>query len=488
MSMAQAAAGGPATRDPSNAELEGERGQPEKSSSPRVHIFGPPGAGKTTLAAVLALRLKVPHFELDAIASEMGWDSDFNPILPRDERIHALETIVRNHDGWIIEGSSTDWADAALDAADTIVWLDPPERAALARVVSRHVCESAERVRSAGSARKTISALRHQRLRDFKKFVGYTHNYFRSGSVKVPFTRAASITHVARYAPKILQFRRSLSQLDVEHIVEAVQFKHSRGREIIGNSTSEYAILHQSDDIPEFYDHSMYGPGTYDAFIWRVQQKFILDAVRPLLTKASRYLDFACGTGRIMKEIAPYVGETTGLDTSQTMINQARSTLPTANFECTDLLSDGRAQQARYDLITAFRFFLNTEPEIRAPVLMTLAAMLADADARLVFNIHGHGRSALGLSEAYRRLRRWPPVHLMSKREALQLISDAGLEVEACRGFGLTIARLYRSRLRGIAQTLDAAGAKAGWTGFFAQDLVFVCRQAPIKSTRWAAM
>jgi len=70
--------------------------------------------------------------ELDALVHVPNWTET------SDEDLRAIvEPIVRS-DGWVIDGTyRTKLGNLALDAADTIVWLDLPLRVWLARLLRR---------------------------------------------------------------------------------------------------------------------------------------------------------------------------------------------------------------------------------------------------------------------------------------------------------------------------------------------------------------
>jgi adenylate kinase family enzyme len=86
-----------------------------------VHIIGPSGAGKTTLAGQLGQRLGLPVYDLDHIAfTDTHWT-----IRRRAEKARAVEEILQQP-GWIVEGGHLGWTEPLLDAADAIIWLDMP--------------------------------------------------------------------------------------------------------------------------------------------------------------------------------------------------------------------------------------------------------------------------------------------------------------------------------------------------------------------------
>ncbi|MEA2635271.1 MAG: hypothetical protein QOH92_2038 [Chloroflexota bacterium] len=85
----------------------------------KVHVIGPSGAGKTTLARELGARLGVPVYPLDQIAfTDTHW-----MIRPLPDKVQAVREILQQP-GWVAEGGHVGWTDPLLDAADVIIWLD----------------------------------------------------------------------------------------------------------------------------------------------------------------------------------------------------------------------------------------------------------------------------------------------------------------------------------------------------------------------------
>jgi adenylate kinase family enzyme len=85
----------------------------------KVHMIGPSGAGKTTLARDLSERLGVPVYPLDPIAfTDTRWT-----IRPLSDKMAAVREILQQP-GWVAEGGHVGWTEPLLDAADIIIWLD----------------------------------------------------------------------------------------------------------------------------------------------------------------------------------------------------------------------------------------------------------------------------------------------------------------------------------------------------------------------------
>jgi len=94
----------------------------------KVHVIGPSGAGKTTLACELGKRLGLPVYQLDDIAfTDTHWT-----IRPLPDKMKAVGDILREP-GWVVEGGHVGWTVPLLNAADVIIWLEIPLATTVAR-------------------------------------------------------------------------------------------------------------------------------------------------------------------------------------------------------------------------------------------------------------------------------------------------------------------------------------------------------------------
>jgi adenylate kinase family enzyme len=103
-------------------------------------MVGVSGSGKSTLGRDLAARLAVPYVELDAIFHQPNWTP-----LPEDQLRRRVAAIAAE-DGWVIDGNYSAVRQLVWARADTVVWLDPPRRSVMRRIIWRTVRRAAGRV------------------------------------------------------------------------------------------------------------------------------------------------------------------------------------------------------------------------------------------------------------------------------------------------------------------------------------------------------
>ena len=116
-----------------------------------------------------------------------------------------------------------------------------------------------------------------------------------------------------------------------------------------------------------------------------------------------RYLDFACGTGRVTQLLAPFAQQVVGVDVSESMMSIAMARLPEARFLHADITraDDNKAHDlGLFNLIRSFRFFGNAEDSLRVAVLRALHERLADDGILLINNHRNPNAIAMRLQRA----------------------------------------------------------------------------------------
>ena len=159
------------------------------------------------------------------------------------------------------------------------------------------------------------------------------------------------------------------------------------------------------------------------------------------------YLDAACGTGRITQVVAPLAREAMGVDVSASMLDVARSKGIEADLVCVDLAELSSYSDKKFDLVTAFRFFPNAEPELRLRVISALTELMHPG-ALFIFNNHQNDASLFAKT---RRLLGRPVRESWNSVPFEAEISHFGLRVVQRMGVGyLPLGRRIR-----LPQRLD---------------------------------
>jgi adenylate kinase family enzyme len=117
----------------------------------RIIVVGPPGAGKSTLAASIATALGYPHVELDSLWWDEAW-TEAGPDRFRERLASRLGT------AWVVDGNYFDNGsrEHIWPSADTVVWLDLPRRITFSRVVWRSANRVVRRTELWNGNRETV--------------------------------------------------------------------------------------------------------------------------------------------------------------------------------------------------------------------------------------------------------------------------------------------------------------------------------------------
>jgi SAM-dependent methyltransferase len=198
-----------------------------------------------------------------------------------------------------------------------------------------------------------------------------------------------------------------------------------------------YSTHFETRDTAHKYETGEYAPGTYADLLWRIEQDQLRAIVEEMKKTRPRLeaLDFASGTGRITAFMENLADAVTGIEISQSMCDIALKKVRHARILCADILAPGSPIEGKYDLITAFRFFLNADPSLRLPALKSLAARLKDRQSVLVFNNHGNLWSHKLLLWPFHQLRRLGKGrgvtgNYLTAAAMLPLLAEAGLQLQ----------------------------------------------------------
>lgn len=118
-----------------------------------------------------------------------------------------------------------------------------------------------------------------------------------------------------------------------------------------------------------------------------IHERRILSKVIPdtFPNGVDRYLDFACGTGRITQLVSSYAKQPMAVDISESMLARAREKCPGVTFHLADLTKD-KVDFDPFDLVTSFRFFGNAQQELRESVIAVLKGLVKPGGYLIVNN------------------------------------------------------------------------------------------------------
>jgi SAM-dependent methyltransferase len=236
------------------------------------------------------------------------------------------------------------------------------------------------------------------------------------------------------------------------------------------------------------YDRSL--ANRFELAIFDLEHVLLLDLFRRLRSSdpTTRYLDFACGTGRILAVFKDLIHSKVGVDTSPGQLELASHKVPDAELVCGNVVTNPELLSGRqFDLITSFRLLLNLEPDNRVPILRALRAHLAPGGYLIVDN-HMNRYSMLGLiallAHKVLRVPRKPLVpagrrgiiSTLSEREMRRTLAAAGLQIrEVHRIF---VFPGYKSLLllpRRWLVPLEARLSRVPLVNLLSKNQIYVC-------------
>ena len=214
-----------------------------------------------------------------------------------------------------------------------------------------------------------------------------------------------------------------------------------------GEALVGYRMAHQDANHARYYDRDFWSPSSAKGLNWEIEQR-ILDRVfeRHLHPPPSRAVDFACGTGRVLQYLEGRVNETIGIDVSAQMLALARPRCSRSQLVQHDVTVTPLVDLPHpIHLVTAFRFFLNAEPNLRRDGLAWMRSVLRP-NGVLVANFHLNPASLRG---RYLRMR-WAGrqrVPMLAPRAADEMLAAAGFDVLARYGYEYLPYRREGTRL-----------------------------------------
>jgi SAM-dependent methyltransferase len=242
---------------------------------------------------------------------------------------------------------------------------------------------------------------------------------------------------------------------------------------------NDYRRRHTGDaSVATGYDERLFRQGTYESMLWERERALLDRMVDGFVPRRDAMLDFACGTARVLAHLEDRFGDATGLDISPDMLANARAKLKRARLVCGDATRQPDVVKGPFDLITAFRFFLNAQPALRDEAMHWLVSKLCDETSVLFFNIHGNRFSTRQLVARIKKLQ-GKEVHWMSRGEVERLVARHGLEVVDWQGLIYVDKFVYKHVPRFVWRALEGTFELLHAPRGMSVNLYFTCRRAP---------
>ncbi|GAB3915622.1 hypothetical protein GCM10011575_46940 [Microlunatus endophyticus] len=242
-----------------------------------------------------------------------------------------------------------------------------------------------------------------------------------------------------------------------------------------------YSAHFANEHEAERYDTDQYAPSAYATLLWEIEQQQLDEVLGTMAPRQFDHLDFACGTGRVLQHVVPQAASSTAIDVSEAMAARARARVPSATVITRDITRGGEIEGS-YDVVTAFRFILNAEPQLREAGLNALAARLRNSSSILIFNNHGHLLSHKALLAVphwiRRRGARRQSGNLMTHRKVVVTARQSGLQVQRVAGCGVLGGRLAKMIPRSAAVRIERWAARSPLSWFGSNQLYVARRES----------
>jgi len=226
-------------------------------------------------------------------------------------------------------------------------------------------------------------------------------------------------------------------------------------------------------EYEEYYQNK-----AWQRFLWSREQEILLKILEKYFTGRNVHLlDFACGTGRITEFLENHVKTSTGVDVSDSMLAVARKKLKRTEIIKADITVENILKPRKFNLITAFRFFLNAEPELRSATIKALVELL-DEDGYLVFNNHQNSGSPwIRLRHAhYQKKNPEGTFNVMNIEQMKMLAEESGLQIVEIYPVGFFHPPKVPLWFR-LNRAIDWAADKFRFMNKFSENPIAVCRR-----------
>jgi len=231
---------------------------------------------------------------------------------------------------------------------------------------------------------------------------------------------------------------------------------------MVEDYTRRFATQEAVTEYLNLYDEDAHN---YANVLHRIELTVLDSLLEPVSTGDLEYLDFATGTGRIIAHLEARFASSTGIDISPQMIAACSKRSSVSRLRCEDITST--SPDAQYDVITAFRFFLNANAELRVAVLCAIRDRLKPG-GKLVVNNHGRFAGVNFLRAIRSALGRKTKQNVMTDKSFETMFTAVGFSISGRRYYGVLGGKL--GKLLGYDRSMRIerkllGGQLARWLG-----------------------
>jgi len=192
-------------------------------------------------------------------------------------------------------------------------------------------------------------------------------------------------------------------------------------------------------DRANVYETREYGKDSYYTFMWKLEKKYLKEFL--MKRKFKNYLDFACGNGRVIEFLEHYVENSLGIDVSEDMLKIAEKKVVRSDLLLQDITE--RKLKKIFDLITAFRFFLNAQEDLRHDVLVQFKN-LTKKDSVVIISNQGNRFSFRFFTVFINKYIFKKDHNQLSKKDLEKLFENYGFKLIEYRGIGFLPKPFYK--------------------------------------------
>jgi SAM-dependent methyltransferase len=245
----------------------------------------------------------------------------------------------------------------------------------------------------------------------------------------------------------------------------------------MANNTMDYRNSHTASDKGILYDDNFL-THSWRAYLWEREKK-VLKTIIANNAHKDTYLDFACGTGRIIDYVKQFIKVSVGVDISESMLDVCRKRINGSQIIKADITRENILKNKKFDIITAFRFFPNAQKNLRNEVMMAISDLLKE-NGIIIFNNHKNATNGFYLlAKLFKRKK-----ISMTKAEVNSLVNECRLEIVSIFPVGaLPFHERYMFFPSWICTVVDWLICAIGIGEIFCQDIIYVCKKNECKTS-----